>query len=93
MRGEKKIDKASNKFLQDTVLTSSEKVQAPGKGVNDAVEKGSKQMRGDINNSSLESGSLDAVLIASTEVHAPEKGVNNAGPKSLVAVKAPVKGS
>ena len=32
-------------------------------------------------------------MIVSTEVHAPEKGVNNTGPKALVVVQAPGKGS
>ena len=66
-------------------------MQSPGKGVNYAVSKASKQKRVDVNKSSLERGSLGAVLIASMEVHAPEKGINNAGPKALAVVQAPGK--
>ena len=61
-------------------------------GVNEMGSKASKQMRGDVNKSSLERGSLDGVLIASTKVHNPEKGVNNAGPKASLVVKSPGKG-
>ena len=39
------------------------------------------QMRGGVNKSSLEYGSLEAVLIESTEVNAPEKGDKKMGPK------------
>ena len=67
-------------------------VQPPGKGVNDAGSKASKQMRGDVNKSSLERGSLVEVLIESTEVHAPEKGVNDAVPKASAVLQAPGKG-
>ena len=66
VRGAKEIEKASNNCLPYAVLTSSANVQAPGKGVNDTGLKSSKQMRGDINKSYLECGSLDAVLIEST---------------------------
>ena len=70
-----------------------EKIQAPGKGVNDAVLKALKQMKGDINNSSLERGSLDVVMRASMEVHSPKKGVSDAQPKESAVVQAPGKGS
>ena len=93
LRGAKEREKASNNCLPDVVLTVSAKVQAPVKGVNDAGSKALKQMRGDVNKSSLERGSLDAVLIASTEVHVPEKGVNDAVPKASAVVQAPGKGS
>ena len=43
-RKAKEIEKASNKCLPDAVLTASAKVQAPGKGVNDAGSKALKQM-------------------------------------------------
>ena len=68
-------------------------MQDPGKGVNDAGLKASKQMQGNVDNSSLERIYLDTVLIESTEVHAPEKGINNAGPKALMVAQAPLKGS
>ena len=74
-------------------MTSSEKVQAPGKGVNEAGLKASKHMRGDVNNYSLKRGSLDTVLIASTKVHEPEKGVNNSRTKASAVVQSPRKGS
>ena len=35
VQGAEEIDKASNKCLPDVVVTALEKVQAPGKGVND----------------------------------------------------------
>ena len=44
VRGTEKIEKASNKCLPDSVVKALEKVQAPGKGVNDAGSKASKQM-------------------------------------------------
>ena len=50
-------------------------------------------MRGDVNKSSLERGYLGAVLIESTEVHSTEKGINSVGPKALLVVQAPGKGS
>ena len=68
-------------------------MQAPGKGVNDAGPKASKNMRGDVNNYSLEHGSMDTVLIASTKVHDPEKGANNARTKASAVVQSPRKGS
>ena len=40
----KEIEKASNKCLPDAVLKALAKVQAPGKGVNDAGSKALKQM-------------------------------------------------
>ena len=43
-RGAKEIEKSSNKCLPDAVLTASAKVQAPGKGVNDAGSKALRQM-------------------------------------------------
>ena len=49
-------------------------------------------MRGNVNKSSLERGSLEAALMVSMEVHTPEKGINNAGPKALAVVQAPGKG-
>ena len=74
-------------------MTSSAKVQTPGKGINDVGLKASNNMRGGVNQSSLERGYLDAVFIASTEFHAPEKGVNDAGPNASAVVQAPGKGS
>ena len=74
-------------------MTALTKVKAPGKGVNDAGSKASKQIRCDVNKSSLERVSLDGVLISSTEVHNHEKGINNAGPKASEVVQAPGKGS
>ena len=74
-------------------MTASAKVQAPGKGINDAGSKASKQIQGDVYKSYFERGSLDAVLIESTEVHAPEKGVNDVGPKASAVVEAPGTGS
>ena len=50
-------------------------------------------MRGGVNKYSLERGSLKSVLIVSTEVQPPKKGVNDAGPKALLLVQAPGKGS
>ena len=44
-------------------------------------------MRGDVNKSSLERGSLDAVMRASTKVHAPENRVNDEGPKASAVVQ------
>ena len=44
VRGAKETEKASNKCLPDAVLTASARVQAPGKGVNGAGSKASKQM-------------------------------------------------
>ena len=74
-------------------MTALENMQAPGKGVNDAGSKASKQMRVGVNKSCLERGSLEAVMIASTYVHAPEKCVNDVGPKASVVVQAPGKSS
>ena len=54
-------------------------MQAPGKDVNDAGSKASKKMRGNVNKSSLERGSLHTVFITSMEVHVTEKGFNDAG--------------
>ena len=93
LRNAKEIKKGSNKCLSDAFLTASAKVKAPGKGVNDAGSKALKEMRGGVNKSSLESGSLDAVLIAAPEVHTPEKGVNDAGQKASKVVQAPRNGS
>ena len=52
VRGAGEIEKAYNKCLPDAVGTSLEKVQAPGKGVNNVGSKSSKQMRGNVNKSS-----------------------------------------
>ena len=82
VRGAEEIDKASNNCLPDAVVTALENMQAPGKGVNDAVLMASKQMRGSVNKSSLERESLDVVMRSSTEVHTPKKGVSDAGPKA-----------
>ena len=68
-------------------------MQDPGKGVNDAVLKSLKHIRGNVNKSSLERSYLDTVVIASMEVHPPKKGVSNAGPKASAVAKAPRKGS
>ena len=78
VRGANEIEKASNKCLPDAVVTSLEKVQAPGKGVNDAESKASENMQGSVNKSSLEGGSLDAIMRESTEVYTPKKGVRYA---------------
>ena len=68
-------------------------MQAPGKDVNDAGSKASKKMRGNVNKSSLERGSLEAALMVSMEVHTPEKGVKDAGTKLSVVVQDLGKGS